>query len=136
MNRRRLLTTLALGGAFCAGWTGRARAWLAPAARLEPGAALLTLLSTPESAAAVGRAYLSSHPAEAHGPRLADRLAAGMRSQGCEPAQASSEELRAALSRQIRADFAQGQVVHVEGWVLSVSEARLCGLAALSAPVA
>jgi hypothetical protein len=36
----------------------------------------------------------------------------------------------------IRRDFAAGETVHVEGWVLSRTEARLCALAALSLPVA
>lgn len=36
----------------------------------------------------------------------------------------------------IRRDFAAGETVHVEGWILSRTEARLCALAALSLPVA
>ena len=34
---------------------------------------------------------------------------------------------------EIRADFAAARTVRVEGWILSATEARLCGLAALSA---
>jgi hypothetical protein len=136
MRRRQLLAVLALGGAACAGWAGRARAWLAPAARHQQGVALLAAFSRPESAAAVGRAYLSGHPADADEIRLAADLADALRSRGCDPLTAPPARLRAAIADQIRADFASGQVVSVEGWVLSRSEARLCALAALHAPLA
>ncbi|ETX13186.1 hypothetical protein OCH239_13020 [Roseivivax halodurans JCM 10272] len=32
----------------------------------------------------------------------------------------------------IRADFSSGRTVHVEGWLLSVTEAQICALAALA----
>lgn len=35
----------------------------------------------------------------------------------------------------IRSDFAAGETVEVEGWILSRTEARLCALALLSLPV-
>jgi hypothetical protein len=133
MRRRRFLGALALGGTFWAAWAGQARAWL-PAAGDRPAAArLLALLGRPDSAAVVGRAYLASHPAEADRDRLAVRLDQAVRCQGCDPARARTGQLRAALAGQIRADFAAARVVMVDGWVLSETEARLCGLAALSA---
>jgi hypothetical protein len=133
MRRRGLLSTLALG-ALCAAWTGPLRAWLQPAdGRPAGGAHLLAMLGRPESAAAVGRAFLAGHPAEADRSRLTARLERTLRGQGCDPAHDRSERLRAALAREIRADFAGARVVRVGGWVLSETEARLCGLAALSA---
>ena len=132
MRRRRLLGTLALG-ALCAAWAGPVRAWLQPAAERSAGARLLAMLGRPDSAAAVGRAFLAGHPAEADRGRLAARLEQALRCQDCDPAQDRVERLRAALARQVRADFAGARVVRVEGWVLSETEARLCGLAALSA---
>ena len=36
---------------------------------------------------------------------------------------------------QVRADYAGGRTVMLSGWVLSVSEARLCALAALESEV-
>ncbi len=42
-----------------------------------------------------------------------------------------SEELSAQIASIIRADFAEGRLVCVEGWLLSESEARLCGIAYL-----
>jgi hypothetical protein len=127
-----LLGALALGGALGAGWAGPARAWLLPAAGRPAGARLLTMLARPDSAAVVGRAFLAGRPAEADRDRLAARLDQALRCQDCDPAQARAGPLRAALARQIRADFAGSRVVRVEGWVLSETEARLCGLAALS----
>jgi len=133
MKRRRLLGALALGGTVWAAWAGPARAWLPAAADRTAAARLLAVLGRPDSAAAVGRAYLASHPAAADRDGLAARLDQAVRCQNCDPARARTDQLRAALAGQIRADFAAARVVMVEGWVLSESEARLCGLAALSA---
>ena len=133
MRRRRFLGTLALGGTLWAAWTGQARAWLQPTGGAPAGTRLLTVLGRPDSAAVVGRVYLAGHPAEADRDRLAARLEQALRCQDCDPAQAEADQLRAALARQIRADFAAARVVSVDGWVLSETEARLCGLAALSA---
>jgi hypothetical protein len=132
MKRRRFLGALALGGTFWAACAGQARAWLQPAGGRPAAARLLAGLARPDSAAVVGRAYLASYPAEADRDRLATRLDQALRCQDCDPAQARADQLRAALARQIRADFAAARVVRVDGWVLSETEARLCGLAALS----
>ena len=133
MRRRRFLGTLALGGMVWAAWAGHARAWLPGAGGRLAAARLLAVLGRPDSAAAVGRAYLASHPAEADGDRLAAHLDQAVRCQDCDPARARTDQLRVALAGQIRADFAAARVVTVDGWVLSETEARLCGLAALSA---
>jgi hypothetical protein len=133
MRRRGFLGAVALGGALWAAWAGQARAWLQLAGATPAEARLLAVLARPDSAAAVGRAYLAGHPAEADRARLAAGLAEAARCQDCDPAQAPAERLRAALARPIRADFAAARVVRVDGWVLSATEARLCALAALSA---
>jgi hypothetical protein len=133
MRRRKFLGALALGGTFWTAWAGQARAWL-PAAGGSPAAArLLAVLARPDSAAVVGRAYLARYPAEADRDRLAARLDQALRCQDCDPARARTDQLRAALAGRTRADFAAARVVVVDGWVLSETEARLCGLAALSA---
>jgi hypothetical protein len=132
IRRRKFLGALALGGIWAA-WAGQARAWLPAAGNWTAAPRLLAVLDRPESAAAVGRAYLASHPGEADRDRLAARLDQAVRCQDCDPARARTEQLREALAGQIRADFAAARVVTVDGWVLSETEARLCGLAALSA---
>jgi len=73
-------------------------------------------------------ADLDRHPEEAG--RLNARLAADLRAAGCDPLRADTAALRAALARRIQADFDSARVVPVQGWLLSATEARLCGLAA------
>jgi hypothetical protein len=65
---------------------------------------------------ALGRAYLRRYPDEASQGRLA----------GLVP---SDPVLRA---RRVRADFAAGRVVSLDGWVLSRTECRYCALHALA----
>ena len=65
---------------------------------------------------ALGQAYLRRYPEEASQSRLA----------GLVPADP------VARTRQVRADFAVGQVVTLDGWVLSRTECRYCALHALS----
>ena len=133
MNRRRFFTTFALSGALWSAWPSRAGAWLP----IEGGAGvadrLVAVLRRPASAGAVGRAYLADRPGEADRDWLAARLGADLRGRDCDPSCSDRARLRAGLARQLRADFAQSRVVRVDGWVLSVTEARLCALAALTA---
>jgi hypothetical protein len=131
MKRRQLLTAFGLWGVSWAAFSTPALAWLQSAARPNRAERLLTALGRPESAAVVGRRYLAAHPQEADRSWLATQLDADLRCQDCDPLQADGPALRAGLSRQIRTDFARSRVVRVEGWVLSLTEARLCALAAL-----
>jgi hypothetical protein len=101
--------------------------------RTEPAAgstapALAEVLRHRASAVAVGEAYLrvARHERE---PRCLVRLIE-VRC-GELVFEARGEALRRCLARRIRQDFAEGQVVEVQGWVLSATEARLCALAAL-----
>ncbi len=43
-------------------------------------------------------------------------------------------ELLARLHRQVRRDFELGRTVEVDGWILSITEARLSALVSLSDP--
>lgn len=132
MNRRQLVTAFGLWSGLWAACPAPALAWGLGAARPSRAELLLAALGRPQSAAAVGRRYLAGHPQEADRAWLAAQLDADLRCQDCDPLQADERRLRAGLSRQIRADFARRRVVRVEGWVLSVTEARLCALAALT----
>lgn len=93
--------------------------------------ALEALLPRTEDAALVGRAYLAQYATEGD----ADLLRRSLVSLAAEP-----RSLRRAIGERIRRDFAEGDTVRVEGWVLARTEARLCALCALSkdrsAPVA
>jgi F420-0:gamma-glutamyl ligase len=48
-------------------------------------------------------------------------------------APASGDALAAALAQRVQQDFVDGHVVHVDGWVLSLTEARQCALHSLTA---
>lgn len=39
-----------------------------------------------------------------------------------------SDALRSALAKQVKQDFVAGQIITVDGWILSVTEARQCAL--------
>jgi hypothetical protein len=70
------------------------------------------LLANRAAARAIGAAYLRAYP----GDTLADaRAAAGLP--------------RAQIALRVRADFAAGRVVMLDGWMLSATEVRLCALA-------
>jgi hypothetical protein len=133
MDRR----SFGLRAAVAAGWFGlwpRA-AWARNGSdRWQRQARCLSaVLRDPASAARVGRVYLEAYPAEARIESLVTGLTAGWGEDqpwlGC----AGREALRARLRAQVRADFAAGRTVSVQGWRLAPTEARLFGLAALSA---
>jgi hypothetical protein len=46
--------------------------------------------------------------------------------------ESADDELRVLLDHKMRRDFADEKVVQLQGWILSVTEARLCALMALA----
>lgn len=99
------------------------------AGEADAAARLLSLLAHRDSAARIGRLYLRRFPGEADARRLASMILG----QASAPAAAPSapDALRRQVAQRRRQDFATGETVRVEGWILSRSEARLCALAAL-----
>jgi hypothetical protein len=81
--------------------------------------ALRSLFSQLPSARAIGAAYLREYAADA------ETLAIDF------PTTLSSAELRSAIAASVRDDFATSRVVTVDGWMLAITEARLCALAYL-----
>jgi len=77
-----------------------------------------------EAVVRLGREYLGSHPGETEPAALLKLLV---------PAAARLDDAaaRERMLEQVRADYAEGRTLILSGWVLSVSEARLCALAAL-----
>jgi len=102
LNRRRFLQLSVLG------ITAGAVSLGSGPARLTPHE-LLDLLG-PETVRGLGRRYREMAPA-------ADLL--------------SAAPGRGGISHRVRDDFARGRTVVVEGWVLSVTEARQCALFSL-----
>ncbi len=96
-----------------------------------PAAKLANLFAHKESAATIGSAYLRSTPTEAAVPILLARLFRNQPRPGHREVRTDVETRRKTLAQQIRRDFATKQVVTVDGWVLSLTEFRLCGLATL-----
>jgi hypothetical protein len=85
--------------------------------------ALDALLPNRDSAAVIGAAYLRQCEQE----RPAEILQAKIQQTVREVGPAIDEH---ALLRRIALDFERGEVVNLQGWLLSVTEARLCALCA------
>jgi hypothetical protein len=98
--------------------------------RVAPGADLGMLVGRRESAERVGRRYLSMLPADIDRSRLlktSPALDRALRATRRKP------EAAARLLRQsIEDDFRRANTVVVDGWVLALTEARLCAIIALS----
>ncbi|HTT80754.1 MAG TPA: hypothetical protein VMF86_13825 [Stellaceae bacterium] len=102
----------------------------AAAAAAETGhAALAALCAGLPAAGTIGRACLRALPADVATPeRLARLILADL------PAvsgRASARVLARAIRERSRADFRDGRIVSVDGWMLSLAEARLYALATL-----
>ena len=133
-TRRSFLLT-ALAGALGAGVLAACSAPRDTDTALQKWSAWL-LGNTASRAAAVrlGKAYLRVYPADGDKRVLLAEIdkviTANLETGTLESADAS--QLGAALERAVRADYAADRVVAVEGWVLSVTEARLYAAAALA----
>ena len=90
----------------------------------------------PDIAAAgrLGWAYLTAHPAERDFRRLANRVLGPLRlASKAEAIDSTPESVLIARARRVVADdYVAGRVVCIDGWVLSITEARLYALAALT----
>jgi hypothetical protein len=82
----------------------------------------------PLSARTIGAAYLAHVPAEADADVLTTLTLEAMTMRAEEIVAMAAPALRAAIAAQVRRDFAEGATVAMEGWILSRTEARLCGL--------
>ncbi len=85
--------------------------------------ALLAVLDRP-TVRAIGAAYLAGRGAERTVPALEAAIAADVRDW--------RGDSRRALEALIAQDFARARVVHPDGWILALTEARQCALVALA----
>lgn len=77
---------------------------------------LLDLLNDPEVVCAVGTAYRQAHPAEDDAHALTLLI---------------GSDRRGRLDHQVRQEFARGQTLMLNGWILARTEARQCALYSL-----
>jgi hypothetical protein len=93
---------------------------------------LTGLLSDLESAHVVGRAYVRDMSAESTSRRLVDAIAAGVPGGRNVLRAASNADLRKLILARIRQDFVDGDIVTLDGWIVSKTEGRLCALTLVS----
>jgi hypothetical protein len=96
-------------------------------------ARLMRAFSCPESAAALGRAYLSTAPWEGSPTVLVKSIAASLPAGYLVLRTADEKQLESQLARQLKEDFTTGNTVIVDGWIVAKTEARLYALAAFFA---
>jgi len=90
----------------------------------SPHRVLAAVLPNLASAQAIGHAYLAAgRAAEASVERLMWLIFAGQL-----PSLSTDTNVRAFIGQRLQRDFIDGAVVRVDGWMLSVTEARLCAL--------
>jgi hypothetical protein len=97
-----------------------------------PAARLAGLLAHRDSARSLGRAALGALPGATAPPALAAAVLAGLPGGQAKLATTSDDELRRLIAVRVREDFDSDDVVQVDGWILSCTEARLCALASQS----
>jgi len=129
ISRRDLLKQLTVGGLMA---TLPASFVLGPGREVfQPFAArLMRVFSNANSARIIGERYLALNLEAADAAALAARVA-GTMERYLRLSSADARGLRTLLADQQKCDFAEGRTVTVDGWILSVTEARLCAIAAL-----
>jgi len=97
----------------------------------SPSALRRRLIALTDSAGAnnIGRQYLAAHAHEAAPDVLLAAIATTASVDWS--AHVSERQLRARIRSAVEDDFARGQTVTLDGWILSVTEARLCALGAV-----
>jgi hypothetical protein len=97
----------------------------------RPPAWLAGITGERDAVMRLGQAYRQSRPAEQASDVLAEAVDRALTSELDGGTRAADPlQVIAALRRVVRAEYARGEVVEVQGWVLSTTEARLYGLVA------
>lgn len=96
------------------------------------GSRLTRLLRHRESAKTIGIEYLKIAPHEADKQVLVDLLYTGFTQANVTPVDADTTKLSQLLELRMRLDFEEEKIVKLRGWIVSLTEARLCALTALA----
>ena len=124
LRRRRLLGAVALGPISV--WSSVSRAASRTAnIRQQKRNKLTSLLHEPGRARRIGMVYLQS-PSARYAPPLA-LVDAVLTEMGPD---AGNEAIRGYIAARIRRELRDAQVISLDGWIMSPTEAQLCGLAA------
>ena len=119
-----------LVGLFAAVVVGNVTKLLAPTTTEETAEALLSTLPNRASARAIGRVFLEERSEEGSRDRLIRKILGDDRGGS---ALSDPGALRVYLRDRIRRDFARSETIELDGWVLSLTEVRLCALATTQA---
>ncbi len=131
-SRRRFLAAILGLGLFTFARPSRGWAALAERRRYSSlSSKLVNLLRHKESARIIGLEYLRSTPRESDAQTLTDLISAGFVGSQKNRCEVDAARLRELLRLQMRQDFEEGRIIRLRGWIVSVTEARLCALAAL-----
>lgn len=133
-TRREVLLLGAVFGAPLVPWRTILERWTERADRTGSRSQLLaSLIRQQASASVIGEAYLAATPSEADAGTLVEAIFAGLDRAvaGAAGSAPNPEKLRRALLDRVQRDFGEGATVSLEGWIVSRTEARLCGLARL-----
>jgi hypothetical protein len=131
ITRGRFLSLLlSLGALALIAPFGRLFDWVGP--RHWPASWVVGFFRHPNNAKVVGLAYLQQLPEERDPNVLLDRIFEGVTDRRSVLTAAGTGRRRAILLEQTRDDFAMGRTVKIDGWILSLTEARLCALVALT----
>ncbi len=126
MNRRQFLAAgTAVGLAGIVAITGPARSWLL---QRRVRSNLIRFAGGAEHAATVGRVYLQQAPQERSAEVLIERLSADL---GVNVDALTDTAVYPAMADAIRGDFERARVVELDGWILSMTEARIAAVCAL-----
>jgi hypothetical protein len=123
MNRRSFIGAAGFGifAVASSSCTGRADDQARALARPE----LLSALGS-GPVGVIGVRYRAANPSESDAPSLRRAIIASL------PLRARFfQSTSVSLQQQVRADFAEGRTVVVDGWILSVTEARQCAIFSL-----
>lgn len=93
---------------------------------------LSAVLNDPQAAADIGNAYLAQTPGERRIELLLELIVAALVPRlGRAPESLVPQHVAGILREVVRDDYARGEVVRVDGWLLSLTEARLYAAVAL-----
>ena len=91
---------------------------------------ILSLLSDQPGAARIGELWIKKTGNSMNARNVAARIAKRLHAYGWHPG-VDAETAHKALAARVRRDFAEGDMVEIEGWQLSHTSAELCLLATL-----